>query len=379
MNTRPIQSLCQILLLLAVAASLGCKEFSRALDDKYDQRQQAKQMFADINAQCPKPINSYITLQSVNYMMGDVQYLYRVSESGRSEVYLGKAWKVKNLVLQEMHDCPTRELIDELDLAVHHVCQDPDGKQLVSFDITSDDLRQFAAEHPDAAVSVVKLPPEEYIKGLDDELAKIDPLPSPDQARNWFKAIDDECPKRINDDITLIHVEFIGNDRIEFFYSVKEPGLKYVNVDFHDSMQATTAREMKGTRLGDAIMALDWSALHVYKRSPQNTQMLAYAITRKQLIEVNDAVDQSLAEDVSADADRAETQVEDAADGLLAVEELEESDDSQQQTTPVSAPAPQPARLILEPPVQQQTPALQQHAPADLEPGLRMRTNPFFK
>ena len=66
------------LLMTYVAASMslitlaGCDLLARAMDENYDQRQEAKQVFEELNAQCPKPLNTYINLNRVRRGIGMV-------------------------------------------------------------------------------------------------------------------------------------------------------------------------------------------------------------------------------------------------------------------------------------------------------------------
>jgi hypothetical protein len=306
------------LTLLVIATLAGCDEFAKSIDENYEEREVAKKVFAELNEQCPKPINSYITLKSVDYLLGDVQYRYVVSESGRSEVYLSKAWKVKNLILQDLGDCPSADLIGKLGLEVHHVFQDYDGKQLVSFDVTKTDLKEISTESSDGLdVTTVSLPRDVDADRLQSELARLKSRPSAARARARFNALNSECPRKINDYTTLTHVKFIGKGRIEYRYEMTPAGLKHVNLDARKELQEATAREIKGTPIGDAIMALDWSAMHVYK-SLKDTQMLSFSITRNELMSVGDASEEA----VSSDAD-SHTKPKPSAPGPSAPESIE--------------------------------------------------------
>lgn len=279
------------LLMTYVAAAMslitlaGCDLLARAMDENYDQRQEAKQVFEELNSQCPKPLNTYINLNRVDYLMGQVEYRYTISESGRSQIQLGQESKLKNKALIDLMDCPSLKHIDELDIMQTHVCVDNNDIQMMSFEIEPEEVRRFRrlVDTGKLDVSTLPLPVDTQHEKLKVELANLKHRPSASRAKAWVRALDKECPTEINGYTTLDHVKFVGKGQIEYKYTVLPEGAKHVNLDYMYPMQKATAEEMKGTKIGEAIVALDWSAMHVY-RSVTDIQMLSYRITRKEII-----------------------------------------------------------------------------------------------
>lgn len=286
MNTKLI---CKTLIATLAAVTLvglsGCNKIASSLDEKFEERQEAQKIFDHLNSQCPKKINEYTTLTRVSYGLGQVEYRYEVSESGRTKVILPNKWLVKGEILEETKGTSAGRIIQSLDMVTKHVFKDADGKQMLSFDMTAKDIRNFKGqEENELLVKVAGLATDETAADLKAELANLKHRPSLERAKIWFQELDDQCPKKISDNITLDWVKFTGKNRVEYRYIVLRDGLQELDFD-HKKMQVLkNAREMRGTRLGDAVMALDLSVKHSYK-SPQDTQVMAFFVTRTELIE----------------------------------------------------------------------------------------------
>lgn len=264
--------------------STGCDQIAKSIDEKHEERSEAQELFAKLDARCPVKINEYTTLKNVTYALGEAVFVYEVSESGRDKVILTNMTLVQAQVLDRLKGSPAEKVIDELNLVTKHIYNDLDGKRMLGFEVTPQLVRSFKGlQENDILIRTAGLSTDKTQSDLAAALAEIKNKPSMARAKAWFESVNRECPKKIDEHTTLQWVRFTGKKRVEYRYEMLKAGYPDPNQHVYYAPRNVTAREMRESRLGDAIMALDLSVKHSYK-CPQNTQVLAYVISRNELI-----------------------------------------------------------------------------------------------
>ncbi len=80
----PLVGLGVVILLSIVPFLVGCDLVARAVDEKYEERVHANELFDQFDADCPQRINSYTTLTGVTNSLGDICFTYQARNSGES-------------------------------------------------------------------------------------------------------------------------------------------------------------------------------------------------------------------------------------------------------------------------------------------------------
>ena len=107
-------------------------------------REQVTAYVDELAGKCPIKINDYTTLAYIKFIgVNRIKYHFVVSESGREDIHMFNSNEIRSEKIEQIIDTPLAVGIVDLDLGVDHIYKDTDGLQLLSYQITKNELGEI--------------------------------------------------------------------------------------------------------------------------------------------------------------------------------------------------------------------------------------------